>query len=298
MVDDVQISVVMAVKNESRYINSALTSILAQQGVGFEVVVVDDHSEDDTFEQVTKLAESDDRLRLLRNPRKGKVAAFNTGVERARGRFVCLFAGDDIMPEGSLAARWDVVKDFNDGDQICGLYKIKTISEDKKFDGQVVPRAKGKGNFSGQSPLMSRPLVARIFPVPEELPNEDTWLAAALQFLPGITIFHSDVICCLWRMHSGNTYNMGMNFDDYRQRVVHRLRAYSLLNGRFDQEINGVSRDALCNMVAAIEHHNSGNVCGLILSSISSIEKLRLLRTINPFLYNLRRRYYKLFSGW
>src|SRR5690349_18216650 len=104
--DGVDVSVVMAVKNEQRYLESALRSVCSQSGVSLEVVLVDDGSTDDTHAIASRLLAELPMLKLHRNPGQGKCAAFNFGVRNSRGRFVCLFAGDDIMPEGSLATRW------------------------------------------------------------------------------------------------------------------------------------------------------------------------------------------------
>ena len=49
-----QISVILAVKNEERYILECLNSILHQSNVSFEVIVVDDNSADATYEIIKK----------------------------------------------------------------------------------------------------------------------------------------------------------------------------------------------------------------------------------------------------
>jgi hypothetical protein len=58
------ISVLIPARNESANIRSALSSVLANRGVEFEVIVLDDHSEDDTAAIVRKFAAADTRVRL------------------------------------------------------------------------------------------------------------------------------------------------------------------------------------------------------------------------------------------
>ena len=43
------VSVVIAAHNEASYLHETLTSILLQSGVSFEVIYVDDHSDDDSY---------------------------------------------------------------------------------------------------------------------------------------------------------------------------------------------------------------------------------------------------------
>jgi cellulose synthase/poly-beta-1,6-N-acetylglucosamine synthase-like glycosyltransferase len=62
------ISVLIPARNESRSIRNAVESVLASRGVDLELVVLDDHSEDDTASIVRELAARDRRVRLETAP--------------------------------------------------------------------------------------------------------------------------------------------------------------------------------------------------------------------------------------
>ncbi len=62
------ISVLIPARNESGNIRGALTSVLENRDVTFEVVVLDDHSDDDTASVVREFAASDPRVRLEKAP--------------------------------------------------------------------------------------------------------------------------------------------------------------------------------------------------------------------------------------
>jgi glycosyltransferase involved in cell wall biosynthesis len=293
-----EISVVMAIRNEERYIETALESICSQDGVSFEVLVVDDASTDKTWEIVSGLSQRWPCIRLGRNPGRGKVAAFNNGVAQSRGRFVCLFAGDDVMPPGSLAARREGTRPDSDDRAICSLSKIKTMSDDPRYDGHVVPRAKGRGNPSGQSPLMNRRMIEQLFPVPDNLPNEDTWLAIAFSHLPDLEIRHTDIICCNWRMHSGNTYNHTMPHAQFKQRMESRWHAHEIFYGKFADILSPNARLCLERQIRCNHAYARGSLWGVMFSGASLKDRLRALGTINPLFYGLRKRFYGLLSGW
>ena len=86
-------SVVIPVYNRADLVGVALRSVLAQSEQDFEIVVVDDGSQDDP-EPVVK-AIGDPRIVFLRQENKGGGAARNTGIDAARGRFIAFLDSDD-----------------------------------------------------------------------------------------------------------------------------------------------------------------------------------------------------------
>jgi glycosyltransferase involved in cell wall biosynthesis len=80
---------------------TALRSALRQQGVSWEVVVVDDGSSDGTAERVIRIG--DPRVRTLRHERPlGVAAARNTGIEVSRGRWIAFLDDDDLWSPHKL----------------------------------------------------------------------------------------------------------------------------------------------------------------------------------------------------
>ena len=294
----IDVTVVIAVKNEEVYVESAVTSVLKQAGLAHEVVVVDDSSTDKTLEILTRLATAHPALRLVRNPKAGKCSAFNHGVSLASGRFVCIFAGDDLMPEGSLAARFAMVKDCPADVPVVGLCKIVTLSDLKRFDGHLVPKRPGQGGLTGVSPLMNWLAHGRIFPVPETLPNEDTWMENAVVHFPGWRIVHSDIVGCAWRVHQGNSINMLAGFEEYNRKITVRFRAYAMFLERHGNELSPESRALLGAKAQCEAARVRGDVVGVLRSPAGLVDRLRALSITNAFFYGVRQRLYGLLSGW
>ena len=96
-----KVSVLLPVRNGDPWFAEALDSILAQQGVDFEVIVVDDGSTDGT--PALLAACRDPRLRVIRCEGGGLVAALNTALEAARGDYVARMDADDVALPGRLA---------------------------------------------------------------------------------------------------------------------------------------------------------------------------------------------------
>jgi GT2 family glycosyltransferase len=99
-------SVVIPSQNRAGLVARTVAAFLAQEGVDFELIVVDDGSADDTAQRLHKI--KDRRLRVVRQENRGLAAARNTGVSHAQRRYV-LFNDDDIVPEpGFLSAHLEL----------------------------------------------------------------------------------------------------------------------------------------------------------------------------------------------
>ena len=100
------VSVVIPTRNRWELLSRALASVLAQEDVALEVIVVDEGSTDET---PAKLASIDDeRVRSLRNDVPTGVArARNRGVEAARGEWVAFLDDDDFWAPAKLRVQLD-----------------------------------------------------------------------------------------------------------------------------------------------------------------------------------------------
>jgi len=94
----------MPCHNAGAFLQEALDSILFQTFQDFELVVVDDGSEDDSSEVLEEFRARDSRIRVLTKPRnEGIVASLNTGLDSCRGCYVARMDADDIALPDRLA---------------------------------------------------------------------------------------------------------------------------------------------------------------------------------------------------
>jgi glycosyltransferase involved in cell wall biosynthesis len=101
-----QISIVMSTYNRADVLPQALASALGQQDVDFELIVVNNGSPDDTAAALAGM--SDRRLRVVTNPTSlGPTGGRNSGLDRARGRWVTIHDDDDLWAPGKLRAQLD-----------------------------------------------------------------------------------------------------------------------------------------------------------------------------------------------
>lgn len=98
------ISVILPVYNRQNVIEECIRSLQAQTYPHFEVLVIDDGSTDDTLQICRRLAEADNRIRLLPGAHAGVSAARNRGLDAATGAYVFFIDSDDVIHPHLFAA--------------------------------------------------------------------------------------------------------------------------------------------------------------------------------------------------
>jgi len=92
------VSVVIPAYNAEKYIEEAINSVLNQTFQDFEVIVIDDGSQDSTKEKV--LNYSDSRIKYIYKENGGPSTARNAGIKNAKGEYIAFLDYDDIwMPQ-------------------------------------------------------------------------------------------------------------------------------------------------------------------------------------------------------
>lgn len=93
----------MTVQNESKYLAECIQSIQEQSFSDWELIVVDDHSKDDTWKKLQDFARLDARIKPYHNRLKGIVPALDLAFSHANGEFITRMDGDDKMPKNKLS---------------------------------------------------------------------------------------------------------------------------------------------------------------------------------------------------
>lgn len=105
------ISVVMAAYNEELYIARALDSLLCQDFKDFEIIVVNDCSQDRTVEIVKIYMKKDQRIRLFHNKKNMKIAAsLNKGIRHARANIIARMDADDVSHPDRLSKQFNFIQ--------------------------------------------------------------------------------------------------------------------------------------------------------------------------------------------
>src|SRR5215203_3943655 len=119
------LSIVVPVHNESPNIKplyDELTQTLGQYGRSYEILIVDDGSTDETFEELARLQARDPRLRVIRFRRNfGQTAAFAAGFAHAHGKYIVTSDGDLQNDPRDIPRMLDLIEQGHD--IVCGWRK-------------------------------------------------------------------------------------------------------------------------------------------------------------------------------
>lgn len=115
---DPLVTVLMPVRNGAKYLRDAIDSVLRQSFREFELLIIDDASEDETPALIKSYADS--CIRCLRNNERLKLAgALNRGIAEARGRLIARMDADDICKPQRLERQVRYMERHADVD-LCG----------------------------------------------------------------------------------------------------------------------------------------------------------------------------------
>lgn len=130
------LTVLMSVYNAERTLSAALQSILAQEGIAFEFLVIDDGSSDNTPHILQEAAAQDSRLRILRNPKNiGLTRSLQHGLTAAQGQLIARQDADDISLPGRLADGVAYLQAHPNA--VLVTSEIETIDEDGNLNGHI-----------------------------------------------------------------------------------------------------------------------------------------------------------------
>lgn len=105
------VSVVMPNYNGNRFVEEAINSVLSQTFRDFELLIVDDCSTDDSLHTIEKIAQSDERIRVISlNKNVGVADARNIGIRKSKGRYIALLDNDDLWTEDKLERQLAIAK--------------------------------------------------------------------------------------------------------------------------------------------------------------------------------------------
>ena len=117
-------SVIICTFNRKNVLLRAINSLFNQKFEDWEAIIVDDGSDDGTFELIKELASADDRIRYNYHSNRGTGNSRNSGILASAGMFITFLDSDDEYHPTHLAIRRKVLIDNPGVDLLHGGVKI------------------------------------------------------------------------------------------------------------------------------------------------------------------------------
>ena len=99
---DPLISVVIPVYNTAPYLERCIQSVAENTYKHLEIICVNDGSTDDSLEILERLAQHDDRIRIITQPNGGVSVARNNGIDASKGEYIFMVDADDQIHRNAL----------------------------------------------------------------------------------------------------------------------------------------------------------------------------------------------------
>lgn len=123
------ISVIIPIYNSETYLPEAVESVLAQTYQDWELILVDDGSEDNSGKLCEILARRTARIKVFHRKNGGLSSARNTGLKYARGEFITFLDADDILSPSALESLLNA-SFSNNADITCGkIYNFISLNK-------------------------------------------------------------------------------------------------------------------------------------------------------------------------
>lgn len=291
-----KLSILLAVYNGEPWLDAAIRSVIDQSWTNWELIIVDNGSDDNSYEVAARHAAQDERIKAYRLEQKGKNLAYNFAFEHSDGDYVAYFAADDVLPSDSIEKRMSLA--MAEAQRSYSTCALCTMSDNPKFDNITLPRDVNRPNFSGGVLLFSRDLAEMTFPLPAHLPNEDTWTQLHLRAFG--THRHYPAALYRYRIHSNNSFGYQVPFTDKRNGFLRRMQAYELFYEKYrgTEKGNDFIEKHVALFVQGLAALRANRVGPILLSPRFPIPmKLLFAYYSSPLLYGLRTALFRVFSG-
>lgn len=282
-------SIILPLFNKASYVVKAIRSVLSQTFTDYELVIMDDGSNDDSYIVASKVIEGRINCHLYRQENAGVSLARNNAVALSQGKYLCFLDADDWWEPTFLEEMSGVIDEYPE----AGIYGTSyTIVNETKRRTRTAPIgvnpdfAKGYINYCQvYAKTMAMPLwtgaVCIPRPVFEEMNGfpegirlgEDflLWIRIALKykvaFLNKPLAFYNQDVEMAGRGVVRKGYDpdsfMTFHFDQFAEQekqnpdlkvLLDRLRVYSLLRFRFSNS----HRERVGQEIAKVDFSNVG----------------------------------------
>ena len=130
------VSIITPSYNSSKFMEDCVCSVLSQTYTNWELLIVDDYSQDKSRDIISELAEKDDRIKsIFLEKNVGAAEARNISIRKAKGKYIAFLDSDDIWKSDKLEKQILFMKE---NDIVFSFSTYQLMSEDGKNLANVI----------------------------------------------------------------------------------------------------------------------------------------------------------------
>ncbi|ALQ07879.1 MULTISPECIES: glycosyltransferase family 2 protein [unclassified Pseudoalteromonas] len=126
----IEVSVIIPNYNCKPYLAKAISSIVRQENISYEILVVDDGSTDGSVEWLENLQKTLPEIRVIAQPNTGVVKARNRAISEAKGDYIAFLDADDYWTDDKLYNQINYMKQNSD----CVLSFTNYMHVNEKYE--------------------------------------------------------------------------------------------------------------------------------------------------------------------
>ncbi len=229
---DKKISVIIPIYNREKYLDKCITSVITQESVNTEIILVDDGSTDSSGAICDKYASEHSNIRVFHTENHGVSHARNIGLDNSTGDYIAFLDSDDSLKQGALSALQEALEK-NNSDYVIG--RIEFFSCDEEFKSTTnVPNYYLDHTLNKNEVLnmMSDADVRLVIYVTAKLYKSEIW--KSLRFPENVLLSEDDYLIPI---------------------ILEKINSVSVLDMIICRNIH--SKDSLIRSKASINHLNS-----------------------------------------
>jgi glycosyltransferase involved in cell wall biosynthesis len=235
------ISAIIPVHDGEKTIKNTIDSVLNQTFTDFELIIINDGSQDSTLEVINRIR--DPRLKVFSYPNSGVSESRNRGLELATGEFISFLDADDLWTPDKLEAQF---KALQENPKAAVAYSWSDwIDESSQFlrsGGHITVNGNAYEKLllrdfieSGSNPLIRRQALDEVGGFEPSITHAEDWdmwlrLAARYEFvavpLPQILyrVSSNSASCDIWKMEAGSLRTIERAFAHAPKSLQHLKR--------------------------------------------------------------------------
>lgn len=234
------VSVIIPTYNRDWIVKEAIESVLAQDFSDYELIVVDDGSDDRTPEI---LAAYEDPITVIRQSNRGVSAARNRGIAAATGRLIAFLDSDDLWLPQKLSAQVNFFAE-NPNAVICQTeeqwvrngVRVNPKKRHLKFSGMIFERSLALCLVSPSAVMITKALFDAVGVFDEDLPaceDYDLWLRISCRY--PVDLIENPLI--IKRGGHADQLSRATGLDKYRIRSLMKLLEDNILTAPQKQAV-------------------------------------------------------------
>lgn len=133
-----KISIIVPIHNVEKYVSACLESLIHQTLSDIEIICVDDRGNDKSMQIVRKFANSDKRIKIIRNWRnRGLSYSRNHGMRHAQAPYIMFCDSDDMFACDTCQVMLQAIEDNNSDVAVCGINVLYEANHELKDSDNI-----------------------------------------------------------------------------------------------------------------------------------------------------------------